>query len=130
MPLAQSALDAGNEDLVHLLVSFGATFAWPDSDGRQPMHAVASASDSPRRIEMLLAAGVAPDPLTPEGWTPLHFAAIYGYSSVVEALLGHKADPCLTTRTGLSPADLARTNGHEILAERLERACDERARGG
>jgi hypothetical protein len=55
------------------------------------------------------------------GQTPLMRAAQRGDESIVEVLLAHGADPGMGG-TGGSPAELARSAGHEVLAARLE-AC-------
>lgn len=55
------------------------------------------------------------------GQTPLMRAAQRGDESIVEVLLAHGADPGMGG-TGGSPAELARSAGHEALAARLE-AC-------
>lgn len=88
------------------------------------------ASPDPAKLERPLATG----------YTALHLAAWYGTTSVCEALLAHGASPVLRTqgqglpctvsrlermdveRNGFTPHELARINGHDALAIRLEGA--------
>lgn len=55
-----------------------------------------------------------------DGCTPLHLAVFKGSVPLVEMLLRSRADPTLTTRNNLSALDLARQNGFEALARRLQ----------
>lgn len=59
------------------------------------------------------------------GQTPLMRAAQRGDESIVDEILAHGADPGMSG-TGGSPAELARSAGHEALAARLEACCRQR----
>ena len=50
----------------------------------------------------------------------MHLAVFKGSVPLVEMLLRSRADPTLTTRNNLSALDLARQNGFEALARRLQ----------
>jgi cytohesin len=50
------------------------------------------------------------------GWTVLHVAAAYGYVRSARLLLDAGADPAARTPNGLTPADMALTNGHYELS--------------
>ena len=47
-----------------------------------------------------------------QGWTPLHEACNYGYSSVARELLGHGADVGAVGMDGDTPMHDAAVNGH------------------
>ena len=51
--------------------------------------------------------------------TPLHWAAAAGRASIAERLLARGADPSITDKRGMTPADLAKTAGYPGLAARL-----------
>lgn len=55
------------------------------------------------------------------GWTPLHYAAAYGYDNVVRLLLQLGADSDSETKTGESALVLARKNGHTGVVDLLQR---------
>ena len=86
----------------------------------QPLHSAAATSQ--RDVaERLLAAGADPNARQHGGYVPLHSAAQNGDDALTELLLGHGADPTLETDDGRSAAVIARTAGHDELAQRLER---------
>lgn len=49
------------------------------------------------------------------GYTPLHFAAEFGRTEAIEALLDEGADCCTETHRGLNVHDLATENVRELL---------------
>ena len=59
------------------------------------------------------------------GNTPLHAAAQGGHRLVVEDLLLWGADPQIRNSAGWTPAELAATNGHDQLAERLQTVANQ-----
>ena len=57
---------------------------------------------------------------TPDGWTPLHFAAKYGREDLVKTLLMARANVRMKTRSGLTAYDYANLEGHTAIARRLQ----------
>jgi ankyrin repeat protein len=57
---------------------------------------------------------------TPEGWTPLHFAAKYGREDLVNIFLMAGADATMRATSGLTAYDYANLKGHTAIAERLK----------
>ena len=53
------------------------------------------------------------------GWTPLHFAAFYGKSSIANLLLQANAIPTAVDKLGYTPSQSAKQRGHGDLAARL-----------
>ena len=53
------------------------------------------------------------------GSTPLHYAALYGKSSIANLLLQANASPTAVDRSGRTPAQRAKQQGHGDLAARL-----------
>jgi RNA polymerase sigma factor (sigma-70 family) len=47
------------------------------------------------------------------GWTPLHYAAAYGFGDLIRALLDHGASRKTTDEAGKNPLDVARETGQE-----------------
>jgi ankyrin repeat protein len=88
-----------------------------------PLHRAAAARDEPESVRRLIMLGASVSARTPAGWTPLHFAAAYGYDRVAEALLEGGADPRATSGDGLTPRDLATRNHYDALVARLARGA-------
>lgn len=65
---------------------------------------------------MLLDAGAPVDARGVDSLTALMVAAQNGKDAVVQALLGHGADPALQDNAGRTAADFARGQAHETLA--------------
>jgi ankyrin repeat protein len=114
LKIAQLAIERGLD--VHAKTSHGFT----------ALHAFAQSGDLPV-IKALVKAGAGVNDTTVTGATPLHCAAQSGGMDVAGFLLGKKADPSLRTATewegmpaGLTAADVARYQGNEELALRLQ----------
>ncbi len=60
----------------------------------------------------LLSAGAEATAREPDGTTPLHYAAHYADTRLIEALLKRKADPDAANEFGARPLALAATSGH------------------
>jgi uncharacterized protein len=85
----------------------------------QPLHSAAAVSQH-EVAELLLEAGADANARQQGGFVPLHAAAQNGDHALAELLLAHGADPAAETDDGRSAATIARTAGHEELAQRLE----------
>src|SRR4249920_91710 len=88
------------KEIVNLLVARGATLT---------LHEACAAGEY-ERVERLLAD--APDTVntfSPDGWTPLHLAAFFGYPKIVELLLANDAEVIAHSRnpTGNTPLHAA-----------------------
>jgi ankyrin repeat protein len=97
------------KEIVNLLVARGATLT---------LHEACAAGEF-ERVERLLAAE--PDTVntfSPDGWTPLHLAAFFGYPKIVELLLAHDADVIAHSRnpTGNTPLHAALASNHAFVA--------------
>jgi ankyrin repeat protein len=82
------------------------------------LHA-ATAQRQAGMVEKLLAAGADPNLVQAGGFTPLHAAAANGDATNVDLLRKAGADVSATNDTGETAADLARSKGHDRLAEAL-----------
>ena len=97
------------KEIVNLLVARGATLTLSE----------ACAAGELERAERLVDA----DPLSvnrhsPDGWTPLHLAAFFGHSKIVELLLGRDADVLAQSRNsnGNTPLHAALASNHAFVA--------------
>ena len=97
------------KEIVNLLVARGATLT---------LHEACAAGEY-ERVERLLAD--APDTVntfSPDGWTPLHLAAFFGYPKIVELLLANDAEVIAHSRnpTGNTPLHAALASNHAFVA--------------
>jgi ankyrin repeat protein len=114
----------GRPEVADALIAAGADVAAVASNPMavQPLHSAAATSQ--RDVAgRLLAAGADPNARQHGGYVPLHSTAQNGDEALTELLLEHGADPTLETDDGRSAAAIARTAGHEQLAQRLERGA-------
>jgi serine/threonine-protein phosphatase 6 regulatory ankyrin repeat subunit B len=83
--LLQCAIEAGNTDVVRLLIDAGADVEKADPHGWSPLHSAAFSGD---KDALLLALQGARDPSTKDeyGWTPLDLAAFYRHEDIVKIL--------------------------------------------
>jgi ankyrin repeat protein len=111
----------GWPEIARLLIAAGADVAAVASNPMavQPLHSAAAVSQHDVAAQ-LLAAGADPDARQQGGFVPIHAAAQNGDAALAELLLDHGADPTLETDDGRSAAAIARTAGHEELADRLD----------
>jgi ankyrin repeat protein len=84
------------------------------------LHAAAAVRAIPA-VEKLLRADADANLPQQQGFVALHTAAIHGDALMAGLLLLFGADPALRDASGKSAADHARANGHEWLAERLDK---------
>jgi ankyrin repeat protein len=124
VPVAAIAFRHGDAEMLRLLHEQGADL---DACSNRPiLHAAASSFDDNALLPLLIELGWDPDSPDDRGWTPLHFAAAAGYERNVNALLESGAYPVSQTSDGLLASTIARRNGHEQIAERLERVSPRR----
>jgi ankyrin repeat protein len=109
------------KEIVNLLVARGATLT---------LHEACAAGEF-ERVERLLAAE--PDTVntfSPDGWTPLHLAAFFGYPKIVELLLAHDADVIAHSRNPTGNTPRRRRLQSRRADGAVARAGEEPPRGG
>lgn len=112
------ALSKGSIDLVGSLLRHPASREWlnqVDSDGRGALHLAVWGDPKPAIVELLLSKGATVDLLTPDGFTPLHWAATHGHLESGRLLLQAGARIDLFNENGDIPFDLALTSGQDEL---------------
>ncbi|CAL8268518.1 unnamed protein product [Lota lota] len=77
-----------------------------NQDGVTLLH-IACASGYREVVRLLLEGGADPHPHDNHFWTPLHLAAKYGQTSIVNQLLQHRGNPTLMNCKQEKPSDLA-----------------------
>lgn len=83
--LLQCAIEAGNTDVVRLLIDAGADVGKADPHGWSPLHSAAFAGDIGALLLVLQRAKY-PSPKDEYGWTPLDLAAFYRHEDIVKIL--------------------------------------------
>jgi ankyrin repeat protein len=111
--LALSRCSAGS---LRALVEAGGSLEVADERGRPPLHGVVAGADLPPMLSVLLELGADVRSVDLRGWTVLHVAGAYGYVGSARLLLDAGADTAARTPNGLTPADMAMTNGHYELS--------------
>jgi hypothetical protein len=105
-------------EVVRVLVSAMGALGTKDAMEYSALHYAASVgSDS--AASLLLQCGANVDIVGQYGRTPLHSAAVKGEAKVVRVLLQHKANIKVKDRKGQTAYDLARTQSHNSIAEKL-----------
>ncbi|OJD32227.1 ankyrin repeat protein [Diplodia corticola] len=102
------------------LLSHGAKYDIPNSDGWTPLHDAID-ENLPDVVQAMLTVGVG-DGINAQdldGWTPLHIAADRGNERLCGQLLSHGADSKLATRDGRTPLHMAALDGHVEIARQL-----------
>jgi hypothetical protein len=122
----KAAARSARVDLVQHLLKRGADPRHRDIYGHTALHLAVGAPpygtgaiNQAECVELLLKAGADLKAETNDGGTALSSAAWFGCAPAVEVLLKAGADPTGRDKQGRTPADLARTRGHEELAQRL-----------
>jgi ankyrin repeat protein len=118
----------GHVEVLRLLIERGGEVNRPSANAMRvsPVHSAAAHADPGRAVALariVLEAGADPNARQQGGFTALHEAALNGNGPLVELLLAHGAIAGITNDAGQTPAELARSNGHATLADRLERAA-------
>ena len=89
-----------------------------DEVRRSELIEAARAGDA-KLVRELVAEGTPPGVTTPEGWTPLHFAALYGHENVVALLLQQGAAADARHSRGWTPLHRAAEHGSIEIARML-----------
>lgn len=116
----------GHVELLRALIERGGQVNTPSQNAMRvcPLHSAAAHIDQTRAVELariVLGAGADANARQQGGFAALHEAALNGNMALIELLLAHGADPAITNDKGASPADLARSNGHDAAVRLLER---------
>jgi putative CocE/NonD family hydrolase len=119
MPALYSAFFTGKEGVAKLLLEKGADFAWKDKAGRKSLHYTAL-EDYSGVAELLLVKGAKIDERDGEyNFTPLHYAARFGSTKVVEVLIAHGADIKAKDKWGYQPIHWAAYHDRPEIIELL-----------
>ena len=73
-----------------------------------------------KAVKVLVSSGVNFDEQNGRGNTPLHSAAIKGFSAAIAALLAAGADRTIANEKGMTPLDIATAGGHVVAARALD----------
>ena len=111
--------------LSRLLLDRGANSDTLDSFGISPLH-MAAMYNSARAVEELIKSGANIDAQDGMGASALHWAASKNAASTVELLLKAGADPTIENLSGATPADVARREKQDKMADCLEKAAKAR----
>lgn len=102
-PLHLAALSKSYECIEILLSKGDANPNFEDCDKRTALHgAVGKSSKSNAIIDVLVEHGASINKGDQYGYTPLHIAALKGYSQCVETLIHHGADVSAKTKSGMT----------------------------
>jgi cytohesin len=122
MTLLHLAAAGGHVDIVRFLISdaVGADVTAARRNKFTPLHSAAMNGHA-EICAILIEAGAQPDVQTdPQGYAPLHSAAWAGHAAAVETLLRAGADTTLLNYRDLTPAQVARRQGHPDVASQIE----------
>jgi ankyrin repeat protein len=109
----------GNLALIRLLIDRGANIEGRTKSGATPL-IVAARNGQAEAVSLLLVSGALVD-VAENRLTPLAFAAMYGHTGVVRALIEFGADPSVRTKRGLTALDQARRKAHWEISRRWSR---------
>lgn len=102
----QEAIRWGYDEIIAMLVEFGADPDVPDVNGRTALHHAAY-SDELGAAKLLIAKGATVRYKDPYEYTPLHIAAREGRQEIVQVLLNAGADINARCDVGYTAVDLA-----------------------
>lgn len=125
------AAERENESLVQLLLEKGADISAAGENGSTVLHMRAAGVDE-SLVRLLLEKGANTSALDQSGFTALHSAAsahswsvedkLREHESIVRLLLEKNVDPFAANFDGETALDLAKSQGHELVVDLLERA--------
>src|SRR5262245_29459891 len=97
------------KEIVNLLVARGVALT---------LHEACAAGELERAERLVDADSASVNSYSPDGWTPLHLAAFFGYPKIVELLLGHDADVLARSHNpnGNTPLHAALASNHAFVA--------------
>ena len=126
-PLNISCFSGTSESTIECLIKHGgADVQSVDIYGSTPLHRAAEAGHL-HVIRQLCAYDVDINARDRCGWTPLHKASFDGHAGAVDELVAIGVDISCRVKDGLhrskTAAELARTRGHDHIAESLETEC-------
>lgn len=120
----QWTLFLGWEDLMRWLIRNGGQSDGFESNVMSPVH-VASAWCKGGTITFLAENNVALDPVGPQGWSPVHYAAYHGKQDCLEQLLTRGSDATRLDVVGRSALHWAADRGHpDMVAYLLTKNLD------
>ncbi len=100
----------GHSSVVKYLLTQGSSAKAPAKNGETPLH-MACFSGNLETVKIIATAKeVDIDAKEIRGYTPLHYAAYYGYPLIVDYLLSKKAEINATAKDGKTPLDLAKVS--------------------
>jgi ankyrin repeat protein len=116
----------GHPAILRELIARGADLNAPSRNGMRvcPLHSAAAQADQTLAVELariVLEAGADPNARQQRGFTAMHEAALNGNLPLIELLLAHGADAASANDEGVTPADLARSKGHDAAVQLLHR---------
>ncbi|KAK7473747.1 hypothetical protein BaRGS_00035022 [Batillaria attramentaria] len=122
-------------DVVKKLLGAGADVRIADAEGQTPLH-LACRSGNAAIVKTLLAdegdalsstsACDVIDVRDTRGQTPFHMACLAGNKEIVQILIDYGADLTVTDENGLTPALLAKKNGHKDIAKQISEHLKEK----
>lgn len=116
-----AAADAGNAEILQILLQTGADVDAADSNGNTALMD-ASLRGYEAIVQQLLDAGANVDMVARRGRTALLSACLWGKAGVVDQLLSAGADPNARSSRGYTPLDLATSRKHTPVVELLKAA--------
>ena len=134
------AAEKGYKEVAQLLIDKGADVNARDNDGERPLHLAAECSHT-ELAELLIARGADVNAKgdarttlelhdsegqvtvfrTLIGWTPLHYAVVWGHTEVAEMLIDKGADVNAMDKEGRTPLALAVMTAHKAVATLLRK---------
>lgn len=120
----EAAVVCGNPSVTELLISSGANVDSRNRLGYTMLEAVAielADNTATSLATVLLANGAVVNATESDGYTALHFAAVWNKPRLVQLLLDNRADPTLRTLAGDTALQLAKQNGSHAATSVLSR---------
>ena len=122
MPPLYAAAHMGHEDVVKLLLDYGALNKAGVWQGKTPLHGAAEFGRN-QVVQVLIEGGADPNMGDNDGRTPLHYAAYQGMRQVVRLLLDFGADPQIEDKDGNTPINEADSGGNPEVEIMLLHHC-------